>query len=278
MIIKNHPSKNEYCLSKSGHWVRNFTKPIVKPLDINEMNTPDDLKLIIENEFKNSLKRYQILDINSIHEKIIIIGDGYGFEKNIKLIEELPSDVTIIGVNGAFAKWQSQRRLNYYVVNNPYQECLYYYPQIIRSWPNCIASTRTLPHFLEVYKGFLQTYSPVIGESYSSFDKDNYVLIDDYRSPICAAIMLSYMFKVRKIVLMSTLELYKDERPGTELLNNNMWIYPQQKIAHALIDANLYWLQKAKISIGYTDTDPDYEFATYISVDSLKRFFDDGQK
>ncbi len=278
MIIKQHSSKNEYCLSKSGHWVRNFTKPIVKAIDINDMNPLEDMKLIIDNEFKNNIKRYQTLELDNAPSKAVIIGDGYGFEQNLKLLEELPHDVMIIGVNGAFAKWQSQRRLDYYVVNNPYQECLYYYPQVIRSWPKCVASARTNPNFLEIYKGLLQVYAPVCGEHYSSFNTENFMCIDDYRSPICAAIVLSYKLRVRQLMLMSTLEMYKNERPGTEQLGNKLWIYPQQKTAHALIDANLYWLQKAKINVGYTETDPDYEFATYINATDLKRFFNDGQK
>ena len=71
---------------------------------------------------------------------------------------------------------------------------------------------------------------------------------------------------------MSTLEMYNEEKPGTEMEKNN-WIYPQQKMAKHLVDANLYWLQKAKIEVKYSDTEPDYEFATYITTDNLKRFF-----
>lgn len=277
MLIKNHTNKNEYCLSRSGHWIRNFTKSIVKPIDINDITPLEDMKLIIENELKNGLKRYQTLE-HCTHEKIVIIGDGYGFENSVKTIEELPSDVIIIGVNKSFAKWESQRRLNYYVVNNPYQECLYYYPQIIRTWPTCIASTRTNAHFLEVYQGLLYTYYPTSGEAYSGpYETNTNNLIDDYRNAICAAIVLAYKFKVKKLALMSTLEMYANERPGAEKVKNDLWVYPQQKIAHNLIDANLYWMQKAKINVGYTNSGLDYEFATYINLADLKRFFD-GQK
>jgi hypothetical protein len=273
MIIKNHPNRNDYCLAKCGYWVRDFTKSATKPCDINDMTPLEDVKLIIENEFKNNLRKYQIAESNVIHDKIVIIGDGYGFEKSVKLIEELPPDVTIMGVNGSFAKWKSERRLNYYVVNNPYQECLYYYPQIIRTWPKCIASTRTNPNFLEIYKGLLYIYSPVNCEVYSGIIKEEYnFLIDDYRNPICAAIGLSYKYGAKKILIMSTVEMYKDERPGTEIVKDGLWIYPQQKLAHDLVDADLYWMKKAKIDVGYTDTEPDYEFATYIKSDEVKRF------
>lgn len=278
MLIKNHVNKNEYCLSRSGHWVRNFTKPIIKPVDINDITPLNDIKLILENEFKNGLKKYQTLE-EGVHDKVVIIGDGYAFEESVKAIEELPPDVIVMGVNKSFAKWESQRRLNYYVVNNPYQECLYYYPQIIKTWPRCLASTRTNAHFLEVYKGSLYTYSPTTGDSYSGpCQATTNNLIDDYRNAICAAVVLSYKFKVKKLVLMSTLEMYESERPGTGKVNDDLWIYPQQKMAHHLIDANLYWMQKAKINVGYTNSGLDYEFATYIKVADLKRFFNDGQK
>lgn len=279
MIIKKHNNKNDYLLSKYGYWVRDFTKPVIKPCDINDMMaTNEDVRIIIENEFRNSLKKYQILEDDKIHENIVIIGDGYKFNESLKLIESLPPDVTIIGVNGAFAKWNIDRRLNYYVVNNPYQECVYYYPQIIKMWPRCIASTRTNPNFLEVYRGVLYLYSPVNSEAYSGVDNQNTFYIDDYRNPVCAAINLSYKFNVKNLMLMSTLEMYEVERPGCDQVKNNLWIYPQQKTAQDLINTNLYWLKKAKINIGYTDSNPDHEFATYISIDNLKRFFNDEQK
>jgi hypothetical protein len=277
MIIKHHINKNDYCLSRSGHWIRNFTKPVVKPVDINDITPLDDMKLIIENEFKNSLKKYQVME-DIFHEKAIIIGDGYSFEESAKAIEALSGDVVIIGVNKAFAKWTSQRSMNYYVVNNPYQDCLYNYPQIITSWPKCIASVRTHAHFLEVYKGLVYTYYPTCGEIYSGPYKDNTYFIDDYRNPICAAIGLCYKFKVKKLMIMSALEMYKEERSGTMPVKGGLWTYPQQRIAHDLIDGNLYWMQKAKINVGYTNSGLDYEFATYINVTDLKRFFNDGQK
>ena len=65
---------------------------------------------------------------------------------------------------------------------------------------------------------------------------------------------------------------------GGTYFTEGLWIYPQQKIAHSLIDANLYWLKKAKIEVSYTETEPDYEFASYISVADLKKVFNDGQK
>jgi len=277
MLIKCHPNKNDYCLSKSGHWVRDFTKKTVQPHDINDLMTLDDIKLMVENEFKNSLRKYQTFENDISHEKAVIIGDGYGFDTNIKLIESLPQDVITIGVNGAFARWNSNRRLNYYIVNNPYQECLYYYPQVIRIWPKCIASARTNPQFLEAYKGLLYLYTPTLSENFTGITKES-LLIDDYRNPICAAIILCYKFGIKKLLFMSTLEMYEGERPGAQMAKNNLWVYPQQKLAHDLVDANLYWMQKVKTDVAYTGDDLDYEFASYISSDDLKGFFNERRK
>ena len=72
---------------------------------------------------------------------------------------------------------------------------------------------------------------------------------------------------------MSVADLYKEERPGTEQTKDGLWVYPQQKMAHSLVDANLYWLQKAKIDIGYNDVGLDYKHATYITTDMIRRFF-----
>lgn len=278
MLIKNHINKNDYCLSRSGHWVRNFTKAATRPSDINDITSLEDMKIILDNEFKNGLKKYQTME-NTVHDKIVIIGDGYNFEDSVKAIESLPPDVIVFGINKAFAKWTSERRLNYYIVNNPYQECLYFYPQVVRFWPRCVASIRTFSPFLEAYQGVVYTYMPTESEAYSGPFRENTInQIDDYRNPVCAAVSLAYKFKVKKLALLSTLEMYTEERPGTFSVKGGLWTYPQQKTAHDLVDANLYWMQKAKINVAYANSGLDYEFATYITVADLKRFFNDGQK
>lgn len=273
MKIKKHKNKNEYALSKSGIWVRDFTKPLIKGLDINNLISIPDMQIMLENEIKNYDRLYQKIETEDFtHEKIVIIGDGYNNKDKQKLLDGLPPDVTVIGVNKSFAYWESSRRLNYYVVNNPYEECLFYYPSTVRVWPKCIASTRTNHEFLKNYRGTAYTYNAVADEVYSGARTESSYFVDDYRNPVCAAICLAYRFKVKRLLLLSILDLYEQERPGTES-HNGLWIYPQQTMAQSIIDTNLYWLQKAKINVAYNDSGPDYEFASYINDSEVKGYF-----
>jgi hypothetical protein len=273
MILKKHRNKNDYCLSRSGHWVRDFTKPLSRPLDINNLIPISDMTIMLQNETSNHGRIYQNIESENInHPKILIIGDGYAFEEVQESLKDLPTDVIIMGVNGTLNRWKSSKRINYYIINNPYEESLLYL-QNTKNLPKCIASTRTYSNFLKDYKGLTFTYAPVIDEVYSGIRTECSSFIDDYRNPICAAISLSYKFKVKKLMIMSVTELYKEERPGMRKTKDDLWIYPQQEMALSLIDANFYWLQKAKIDVGYNDKGSDYEFATYISTDTIRRFF-----
>lgn len=145
--IKKHPTKNEYIYAGSGLWVRNFTNEIVRPYDINDSLIQEkDLKLLLENELENNREIFQKIDSEDIaHEKILIVSDGYDFAKKQKLLELLPKDVIVIGVNGTLQDWNCNRRMNYYVVNNPYKECMDYFPKFPKTSPRVIASTRTNP-------------------------------------------------------------------------------------------------------------------------------------
>jgi hypothetical protein len=273
MLFKKHRNKNDYVFSDSGHWVRDFTKPLSKPLDINNLIPISDMKIMLENETNNHGRIYQNIDTeNMVHSKILIIGDGYSFEKSQEALKNLPSDVVVIGVNGTLNRWDNSRRMNYYVINNPYEDSLFYL-QNAKTLPKCIASTRTYSGFLKDYKSMIYTYAPVTDEVYSGVVGETNSFVDDYRNPICAAISLSYKFKVKKLMVMSLAELYDEERPGTQKTTDGLWIYPQQKTALSLIDANFCWLQKAKIDVGYNDKGSDYKFATYISTDMTRRFF-----
>jgi hypothetical protein len=152
-------------------------------------------------------------------------------------------------------------------------------PRKNRGLPKCIASTRTNYEFLFHYKdkGSIYKYCPVNEEGYTgrAYEKIKYQ-IDDYRNPICAALQLCYHFGTEKVLLFCCDDSFDQERPGAEKLHNGLWQYPQQNIAHGLIDATAYWLKSMK----YSETDvkdhsdgPLYENAAYINEDEIQSFF-----
>jgi hypothetical protein len=271
-MIKKHKNRNEYYYAGNGLWVRNFTKKLAKELDINNLISENDTIAIMANEAANRVKMLQNIDTESFsYEKIAIISDGYKFNEEQDILAQLPNDVIIIGVHNTINLWNNSRRMNYYVVNNPYQECLRYYCPQPKVFPRYIASLRTNPEFLEGCKNIIYTYSPVNDEYYSGLRSDAEYYIDDYRNAICAAVGLSYHFNVKKLALLWCDDVFTEGRAGAEQLPNGLWLYPQQRVAHNLIDANLYWLKKM-VNIGYMGS-VNFNNGVYIKKDSLASFF-----
>lgn len=278
MRIKKHPSGNEFLLVKDM-WIRNFTKIGVPYIDINKTYQKTDYFTFLQNETQNAMGRYAWIDSENFdHEKVVIISDGYDFENKQKLISSLPKDVALIGVNHTLKQWKNaDRSLNYYLVNNPYSDCMRYLPRRNRGFPKCVASTRTNYQFLANYKGSVYKYCPVNEESYTNKQQEGVKYkIDDCRNPICGAIQLAYQFGAEKILLLCCDDSFDQERPGAEKLENGLWQYPQQNIAHSTVDGNLYWLK----SMPYTEIEtkdhssgPIYENAAYIQEDEVLSFF-----
>lgn len=282
MRIKKHSNKNDYLLSESGIWVRNFHKNNVPYTDINKITKSNEYSMLLENEIINNKNRYAWIDSEDFqHDKVAIVSDGYNFSEIHKKLGKLPKDVAIIAVNGALVNWKfKERNPTYYVVNNPYPQCMYYMPKT--AFPRCIASTRTYHEFLSRYKGIKYRYMPVSEEGYSGpkSNETNY-RIDDYRNPICAAIGLSYQFDAKKILLVCCDDVFDIERPGSEKLPNGLYQYPQQRISHDLIGGNLFWLKIAKpdLSVGNASAGLEYKLAAYIEGDGIEVFFEDnGEK
>src|SRR5581483_8321656 len=159
-IIKKTNS-NEYLLISNNLWIRNFTKSNF-PIDINNLINKEDYPLFLENELRNTKRN--IIKIDSerfIIKNCVIVSDGYKFKEKMPLLKEISKNATIVGVNGSLAQWDSSIRMDYYVVNNPYKECLYYLPS--RYFPPCIASSRTNPDFIFKYqnrRGRVYKYEP----------------------------------------------------------------------------------------------------------------------
>lgn len=276
-MIKNHKNHNDYYYAGNGLWARDFTKKSVYEMDINDLVGEADMKLMLVNETANDLKMLQRIDTECFSfPSIVIISDGYNFDEKHQILNQLPKNVVVIGVHGVLDRWNVDRKMNYYVVNNPYEYCKNYLPKNQKVWPRCIASTRTNSDFVARYNGLVYEYSPVTNQSYAGLKREADYFIDDYRNAICAAIGLSYRFGVKKLAMLCCDDVFDVKKSTAELLPNGLYIYPQQKIAHGLIDANLYWLKKQGIEIVYNDNGPECKNATYIkSLSDLIKFFAD---
>lgn len=280
MKFKKHINKNEYLLTQDGIWVRNMCNS-VPGVDINNLTDQNEC-LLYKNENVNQKQNIPFIDNKQIfHPNIVVVSDGYNFEElHQKILPNFPKDITIIGTNRTLSKWKlvgekatKKKAMNYYVVNNPYPECLRYLPRNHRYFPRCVSSTRTNPEFLEKYEGEKYLYTPIADEFYAAPDLSISYKIDDYRNPICAAINLAYRFGVRNLLLLCCDNAFKDERPGAVKTENGLWTYPQQMISQRIIDGNLYWLKnKNETNIG-NHSSANYEWATYIDDERLLDFF-----
>src|SRR5688572_25304735 len=120
-MIKSHRNRNDYYYAGHGLWVRNFAKKNVVPMDINDLIPGQDMSIMLTNENTNQNKMLQRIDTESFqHPKIVIVSDGYKFKELHKTLESLPNDVTIIGVEETMSVWESNRRMDYFVINNPF--------------------------------------------------------------------------------------------------------------------------------------------------------------
>ena len=279
MRIKRHTNGNEYLLVPPGVWVRNFTRA-APYIDINNLTQASDYHSLIDNHLKNVIRNDTLYIDTELgrHPNVAIVSDGYNFEKKQQLLETLPANVMVLGVNRSLTKWnvKGNRAMNYYVVNNPYPECKSYLPTNHRYYPPCIASVRTNPEFIKRYRASILRYIPTPEERFLSMHSDSRYYIDDYRNPICAAIGIAYRVGAVRLLLFCCDDVFADERPGAEQLPNGLWLYPQHKLSHALIEGNFHWLSHQdgrRIRIGNHSSGPDYTNAPYIHEEGLHDFF-----
>lgn len=275
MRIRKHKNGNEYLFTEGG-WVRNFTSGAHTPVDINPLNR-NEHQLLYENESRNMRLRLDKIE-SQPYRKAVIVSNGYKFLERQELLKEFPNDVCIFGVNGALRDWdlEHKKAMNYYVVNNPYPECIRFLPTKHSYFPRCIASARTYPEFIKKYNGYTCLYSPVPPKSYLGPSKKEGFKIDDSRNPICAAISLAYRFGANQILLFCCDDSFERNRPASVELKNGLRTYPQQLIAHQLIDGYLHWLRVQKfrhIAVADCSSGSKYDNADYISCDDVTQFF-----
>jgi len=279
-MIKKHKNKNKYIL-EDKLYVRDFTNYDCIPVDLNQLTSFEDQNVFIENEMNNFQRKYSEFELNK-HEKIIIVNDGYGFQEKHLLLSQVDKDVCIIAVNGALKEWRLikkisglERSVNYYLVNNPYEECKNYIPENHSYYPKCIASTRTNSDFLNLYKGNKHLYSPTPNNSFSSLF-DYKLKVDDYRNVICAGLDISFKFNASKIFLYCCDDSFEKNKPGSISMENGLRCYPQQLISEKIIGNMCYWLKNKNIEIynysngniinNTTQLKNDEEFLTALST------------
>lgn len=278
-IIKIHNNKNRYVLSRSGMWVRDFTRAAI-PQDINCLVKPDDYQLLYDNERVNTGSNIANIDAETIHaRKVVIVSDGYGFDEKQKILSSLSDDVVVIGVNHSLAKWGSYRRMDWFLANNPYEDCVTMLPRH-GYYPRCIVSARTNPDFVKTYRsrsGVMYKYAPVEDKNFSSrLGGTPSFAVDDYRNPICAAIGIAYRWGVERLMFMCCDDVFEDERPGAEQLPNGMWQYPQHNLSHSLIEGMTFWLMVQKynkVLIANHSAGPEYRGVPYLAEDRIAVFF-----
>lgn len=273
-------NKNKYILSKDKIWVRDFCSVKTGP-DINKLYSKEN-DLWIENEFKNLRKSKLDLPLDQLsYENIIICSDGFAWEEKQKIIGQLPNSlVKIIGTNGSLAKWKMvgekaeiKRSMNFYFVNNPYQECLGYLPKNHSYYPNIISSIRTNPKFIENYKNQFYFYKPADDGEYSPYPNLINLNLDDYRNAICGAISLAWKLNVKKLLLFCCDEAFIENRDGSIKMGNGYYQYPQQIMAQNIIDKQLYWLKQNNVEIFDHSKGIKYENAGYIEEEHIVSFF-----
>lgn len=281
-IIKRHSNRNQYILTKSGYWVRDFNQK-AKPFDINKFTKKCDQKMLMDNETTILSKR--IPEIGSDHlptySKGVIVSNGFRFNQIKEHLNELSRDVCIIGVNRSLANWHLSddgfplRKMDYYFANNPYAECIANIPTHTYR-PRCVCSLRTNTQFVEKYNGMLFYYVPTPDESLGR-RQSGIRPLDDYRNPICGAISLLARCNVKRLALVCCDDAFEDQRPASIQLPNGLWMYPQHNITNELVDGMLHWLKTSEgddVRIVNSSAGPEYKNASYIEIEKLIEFFE----
>ena len=286
MKIKKHPNGNEY-IRAGDVWVRNFTKSECQAVQLEHMFSQNDFEIILKNQQLNLNYPHVSEEILNF-KKIIIVSDGYGFDKSQEILAKLPKDVCILATNRSLAKWklfsqktppEMRRTINGYIVNNPYRTAMNFLPSNGSNYyPTCIASIRTNNEFLKKYLGNIYTYVPTFESNFGSQTIERYH-IDDYRNPICAALGLAYQFGAKKIMLFCCDGSFKEQHDNAVRLPNNLWTYKPLLRSHEIIEANLWWLKNLKnddVIVSDYSSGPKYVNAEYIkSEEEVCSFFAD---
>lgn len=277
MRIKKHQSGNRYLLTPQGLWVRDFTRA-APFLDINRLTRPADHERLIRNHLANVARPGAVyFDPHSSQARsVVIVGDGHEFQKKLAVLGRVPKNVTVIGIGRSLARWEGDRPLDFYVANNPYDECLSYLSARPGGKPTCLASVRTCPDFVKKYRGRIELYHPAPEEGFDTRGAVTPVRIDDYRNPLCAALGLAHRMGATRILLLACDEAFPDDRPAAVRLENGLFTYPQQLTTHGLVEGFAYWYRRQdgiSVAVGDHSSGPNYKEIEYITEEDVRDFF-----
>ena len=275
LTVKNHKNGNQYLYIDNNIWVRNFTVPFAKPIDINKLYQDEEIKNFIDNENKNIYSKYPKFEPKDLSQKnIIIVSDGFGFENINNLLEKINLNKKfIVLTNNSLKKWNNLNVLpDLFIENNPFKECLNNIS--LKFYPNCLISTRTYHKFIDYYKyKNIKMYDPTPLEKYNTAIKsDDSKYLDDYRNSICAAINYSYFCNAKNLFLLFCSEAFEKQKPATILHNDGEhYQYPLNNLSEKIIDGMLFWLKKknSNINIFYHGLNKTFNFASYIDSETL---------
>lgn len=269
---------HEYVRTPGGVWVRNFTKGSKTAPDINNLTTPEERGMLLRNRVDNLAANRYLQRMEAWHRpKVVVVSDGHNFKRGLDALRSLPPDVTVIGVNRSLAKWDhGGRKMDLYLANNPYQECMLNLPRRAVAWPPCLASTRVYPEFLANYGGHVLAYEPACEENFGWEVDSGAFRLDDYRNPVCAAVHLAERWGVERLALLCCDDSFAEERPAAVPAKNGLWCYPAHRSAHEVVDAMLGWMVrsgKREVAVADASEGPDCVSAEYIAPESLQAFF-----
>lgn len=276
--IKVNSDRNEYCKS-NDFWIRNCKKSNVAPLDINEYFSTDEIKLLIENEIKNSKLNIPDIEIENFNwDTVVIVSNGYGFYKEHKEIFDniqISQKRVVLAVNNSLRFWESQKIPQYYLINqiNP--------PTNIKYLPILIASKRCNNEYIKKYKNMKYFYTNTPSYMFSSpAVRETTFFIDDYRNPICAAFNVAVHFGAKKIFLAFCSEGYDTYKDGMEKLEEDTYIYSQQILANDIVNKNIFWnkVHNNQLQIFYTGLKKSFSFAKYLEYDDFVSVVNDEKK
>lgn len=262
--------KAKYILSKNGYWVRNFFSDIG---DYKFDYYNHDIKELTNNEIMIKSLNIPSIDKEIIRtEKIAIISSGTDIENCRNIIKKLINKkYFLLGVNDILNKGIFP---NYYINCDTTNYCIRHIPKKARILPQLIVSSKSCAEFVKLYKskGSVYYYIPTMNSKYNLKNKSSYT-IDDYRDPICAAINFASRWST-DIVLISPQNFFKEMKDGMEKIDDNKYIYPQQKISHYFADSLCYWAkEEGGCDISVVSTGMKYENANNLSIEQAEELY-----